>query len=231
MVTNTHDLEKSAVTTVVPGFVVYANADEFLETHSGLIGFSVPCRKAKVNSKELAELAVTVAFVTLVEEEYIRLYVDKRPGFLGMGTVLETFAERLERDTTDPEPDQGLAGKILRTVRPNQEAKSIKWVVARLMSTSTDPWEELLDFLKERMVESGYFVEGEWEGIARFFKFLLGTKLEPRCEHIAGLREHIHTISRMLNRFRQMNPELYDQLRKDIHRGVVSQKEVDIDDD
>ena len=203
--------------------IVYAYGDQFVEGRRRG-GIQLPCRDVRVKKRELANTAMTAAFVSLAEGGQLRLILGQRRVLLGLRKRPAVFVQPLDAAADS----YGLEAQLLQALSDDQESNSIMKVVERVLPISGDPWGDIIMRIEEGMLEQGYFVEGERKKVA---KFLLGKKLEPDCPRIATLEDQVEPAKRVLTGFQDAHSGVYDQLLKDVQKGIRARLEVEMDDD
>ncbi len=200
--------------------IVYAYADEFLEPRKR--GVELPCREVRVKKQDLATTAMTAAFIELAEAGHARLNVGTHGALLGLRKHTAVFVERLGGGASIG----GLEGGLLASLSDNAEENSVRDIVERFLPTTGDPWRDVISRIQEGMLKEGYFLEGERKKrIARFF---LGKKLNPDCQRIASLREQVTSVRDMVDKFRETNETLYEQLIRDVRQGIRAREDADM---
>jgi hypothetical protein len=203
--------------------IVYVYGDQFVEVRRRG-GVKLPCRDVRVKTVDLAEMAMTAALIGLAEAGHARLYVGTRRALLGLRKRSAIFVEPLGGAPSLG----GLEGGLLASLGDDQECNAVRAIIERLMPTSGYPWLAVIRRIEEEMLEEGYFLEVERD--KKVAKFFLGQKLDPDCQRIAALREHVPTVREMVDGFRQANEVLYGQLIKDVRQGI-REREAEFDDD
>lgn len=202
--------------------IIYAYADQFVETRNRG-GVQLPCRDVRVKKRALAATALTAALISLGDAGYVRLSLGTRRALFGLRKRPTVFAEPLQSAVSVG----GLEGGLLASLDDDRDENAVRAVIERLLPVSGDPWADLIGRIEEGMLDQGYFAEQEREKkVARFF---LGKKLDPDCQRIAALQEHVQSVRQMLDGFREANQKLYDQLIDDVSKGIRARQEVDMD--
>jgi hypothetical protein len=202
--------------------IVYAYADRFVGERPRRGGIEVPCRDVRVKKRAMAKTALGAAFVGLATAKRIRLSLGERRGLMGLRKRSTVFVEA----TGTAASSYGLEGSILASLSDRRDANAVPKIVERMLSLSEDPWGDVIARIEEGMLEQGLLVEGERGKAATFF---LGKRLEPDCQRIGALEREATLAEQTLDGFRQANPAIYEQLLKDVQKGIRARLDVDVD--
>ncbi|MBC7234102.1 MAG: hypothetical protein H5T68_12765 [Chloroflexi bacterium] len=203
--------------TIAPSALAYLFGDTLEDLFAGRARLSsnetIPCREAKVKTKDLANAMLVAAFVHLANEGVLGLALSTKGMLVKSKFVLAT------RGSGQASHSGGLEGGIVANLTGKE---GVGVTVARVLGgESADPWQEVIRRARRYLVEKGYFAEEERHGIGK----LLGKQLVPQCEKIAALQGEAEQVKAMLNAFRANQPALYEQLWKDVAGGIASRQE------
>jgi hypothetical protein len=213
--------------TINPSALAYLFGDRLEDLFAGRsrlpFNETLPCREVKVKARDLPIAMIMTAFVHLVRQQWVRLTVESKGRILKKKFVLATLVGGPAADLS------GLESQILGSVRQNGKHNDVPTVVWRLWSSDvTDPFSDVIRMGRQYLLELGYYSEGERRGIAK----ILGTKLVPECDRILALRAEADGVRDMVAAFRAEQPQVYEQLWKDVAKGIGSRQEsqdVDMD--
>jgi hypothetical protein len=184
---------------------------------------TLPCREVKVKSRDLPTAMLMTAFVHLLQRQRVRLTLESKGRILKKRFVLASLASGSGAGF------DGFEGQILGSIQQDAKHNDVPTVVWRLWrSDVTDPFSDVIRMGRQYLLELGYYTEGERRGIAK----ILGAKLVPKCDKILALRAEADAVRDMVVAFRAEQPELYEQLWKDVAKGISSRQEsqdVDMD--
>ena len=213
---------------VLPSALAYLYGDVLESVFIGKtrIGFSekLACREVKVKKKDLATVMLVAGFALLRKTSQLSLAMGKT------GRILKRRCVHATPTAQGIVQAGGLEAQILAKVSGNLKRDDVASIVWRLWrADSGDPWGDVIRWGQEYLIAQGYFVEEERRGIGK----LLGRKRIPRCERVLALLPEAEVLRAMLVAFRASEPEVYEQLWKDVRKGVGSrqeQQDVDFDD-
>jgi hypothetical protein len=213
--------------TVNPSALAYLFGDRLEDLFAGRsrlpFNETLPCREVKVKARDLPIAMLTTALIHLVRRGVVRLSLDSKGRILKKRFVLATLTNESAANLG------GLEGQILGSIRHDAKHNDVPTVVWRLWSADvTDPFSDVIRMGRQYLLELGYYSEGERRGIAK----ILGTKLVPECDRILALQAEADAVRDMLAAFRAEQPEVYEQLWKDVAKGISSrqeQQDVDVD--
>jgi len=206
--------------TIAPSALVYLFADKFEDLFAAKTRFGtgerVPCREAKVKRIDLATATLTTAFVYLAKRSLINLTVDKKGFIFKKDTVFAI------RPPDRPEENlEGLERQISYNITGEKKKDDVQSITHRLLSTyHRDPWNAVINEIKEYLTNQGYFTKESRGGIAK----LLGKKTVPQCEKIAGLEPEVQGVREMITNFQTNQPDLYKLLWKNTAAGINSRR-------
>ena len=213
---------------VLPSALAYLFGDMLQDQFAGKtrIGFSekVPCREVKVKKKDLATVMLVAGFAHLRKSGHLRLAVGKRGRIIKSPCIHVTLAAQASGYPG------WLEGRILANVSGNLKKDDVRSIVWRLLGAdSGDPWTDVIGQAQAYLLDQGYYMEEDRRRLGK----LLGKKRVPLCERILGLQQEVGALRAMLSAFRMSESDTYEQLWKDVGKGIASRQEqpdVDYDD-
>ena len=212
---------------ISPSALAYLYGDKLDNLFAGRsrlpINETLPCREVKVRRKDLAVAILVAAFADLVRKGHLRLSVQIKGRIIKSKSVLATVVG------TPVGGFAGLEGQLLGNLRRNSNDDDVPSVVARLWRSKVDdPFNEVIQMAQACLLQQGYFVEEQRQGLGR----LLGKKLVPQCDKISALQTQAGALYDMVAAFHSGQPEVYAQLWNDVAKGIASRQEkVEVDTD
>jgi len=216
-----------AAFTINPSGLAYLFGDRLEDLFAGRsrlpFNETLPCREVKVKARDLPIAMLTTALIHLVSRGLVRLSLESKGRILKKRFVLATLASGSAANL------DGLEGQILGSIHHDAKHNDVPTVIWRLWTADvTDPFSDVIRMGRQYLLELGYYSEGERRGIAK----ILGTKLVPECDKILALQGEADGVHDMVAAFRAKQGDLYEQLWKDVAKGISSRQEaqdVDVD--
>lgn len=213
---------------VLPSALAYLFGDVLESEFAGKtrLGFSekLPCREIKIKKKDLATMMVVAGLSFLRKAGHLQLAPGKT------GRILKRKCVHVTSASSGVGFGDGLESQLLARVSGKLKNDDVASVVWRLWNgDSTDPFGDVIRWAQEYLIAEGYFHLEERRGIGK----LLGKKRLPHCERVLPLQQEADVLRAMLMAFRAAEPEMYQQLWKDVGKGIASrqeQQDVDFDD-
>ena len=213
---------------VLPSALAYLYGDVLESVFAGKtrIGFgeTLPCRKVKVKKKDLATVMLVAGFAFLRKGGHLRLALGKT------GRLIKRRCVHVTSAGSGVGFGGGLESQLLANVSGKLKKDDVASIVWRLWNgDSADPFGDMIRWAQEYLIAEGYFLLEERRGIGK----LLGKKRIAQCERILTLQPEADVLRAMLMALRASEPEVYQQLWKDVGKGIASrqeQQDVDFDD-
>jgi hypothetical protein len=210
---------------VSPSALAYLYGDQledlFVSRARLSVNETLPCREVKLKKKDLAAMVGVAALVGLLKEDCLRLSLGSR------GAIIKSKHVLASRSTRPTSRFAGLEAELMSRVTGKDKDDGVASIVARVLGDdSADPWGRWLGRVRQHLLEQGYFTSEQRSGIGR----LLGKELVPQCDRIAAVQPEVRQLRAVLAAYRAAEPQLYEQLWKDVTGGITSrQSTADID--
>lgn len=213
---------------VLPSALAYLYGDVLESEFGGTtrLGFSekLPCREIKIKKKDLAKMIVVAGFCFLRKAGHLQLAPGKT------GRILKKKCVHVTSAGSGVGFGGGLEPQLLANVSGKLKKDDVASIVWRLWNgDSAHPFDDVIRWAQEYLIVEGYFYLEERRGIGK----LLGKKRLPHCERVLTLQREADALRAMLMAFRASEPEMYQQLWKDVGKGIASrqeQQDIDFDD-
>jgi hypothetical protein len=186
---------------VHPSSVVHLFAHHFVGQGSLLSNrVTLPCQSVQVEILQRKAAVAGAAFITLATIGWVKLFLGKRSGRLGMGSRRAVLVEPKAIGANR----RGLEGHIAAQVATQRGPQSAVDIVRALRKPS------ITQHVFEELLAIGCY--SERGKLAQLF----AEKWVPNCQRILALEAYVQSVKGMIDSFRQANSEVYHQLHQDM---------------
>ena len=176
-----------------------------------------------VDRKQLANKLFEAAFISLAEAGYISLAVEKRKWLFFTWKVVAVTRER-DGDDLPGSLERAIMDKVSSSDEDLRVRAVVGWIIREI---SEDPWKWVIDFVMERLAESGVL---ERQVDEKKLWFLDWEKIHwsPNEEAIAPLAGEMETFKESRSTFVYTNRRLHQRLVKEVAAGIRGQEPRDV---
>lgn len=203
--------------------LVYLFGEGFAKPAGRLGGETLVYSGQKVNRTDLAHRLFEAAFVSLAEEGYTSLGTEERKKLLVLTREVVTIAQEKGGDDLPP----SLERAVMDALKGDPKEDWVQVVVERVIGGERmDPWKWVVDYVMERLAETGFLGKGVEKRRFRPDKVHWSAPEEA----IAPLAGEVETLKSRLESFAGLKPDLHKRLVGEVNAGIrARQKEVDVD--
>jgi hypothetical protein len=169
----------------------------------------VPLSGQRVRVGDLALTLWEAALVSLAQDGYIDLQVERKEGALLSQVAVAAYQGKAGDDLP-----RSLERSITQTLAQAPKTRWLKNVVIRLTGWR-GKWASVVDIEKEALVEMGWLQRGMVDK-----RFAHGTPTEEGATRLDAMAGEVETVKARLTTFAALNPDLHDRLVNDVRDGV-----------
>jgi hypothetical protein len=169
----------------------------------------VPLSDQQVRVGDLGFRLWEAAFVSLAQDGYIDLQIERREG-----TFLSKHGVAIGQVKAGDDLPRSLERSIMEALAHPPKTRWLKDVVMRL-TKQRGKWSSVVDIEKEALVEMGWLQRGVVDK-----EFVHGTLTEEAAPLLDAIAGEVETVKTRLTTFATGNPDLHDRLAHDVKDGV-----------
>ncbi len=210
---------------LTPSEQVYLNGEKFAEKGGVFNKTRLMHIDYQVDTKQLAQVVIAAAFITLQQQGTLRLEFHQKKRILGLGSSTIFCADAIGPMAAWPTGTlesllPGLAQRLAASGEGQNQISTI--IYAWMRADSMAPYESVFSLIKEGLAAHG-LLETRIETHLKIFKNTVYTL--PESTRQLALTQPLQQIQQLIGWYTQTKPEYWKALNDQIKRGIELRQE------